>query len=115
MERVRLSKAEKAVLKELHRGNSNIPAGIDNFTYVDAVLSLRDKGMVTAHVDYNEVIDVKLTAKGHAYIITNPHLCNPINWSMLAAIGTIATAITTLLALFIACPIFAMYYQSTNN
>lgn len=105
MERIRLSKAEKAVLKELHRGNSNIPAGIDNFTYVDAVLSLRDKGLVTANVDYNEVIDVRLMAKGHAYIISNPRLRNPINWPMLAAIGTIATAITTLLALFIVCQI----------
>lgn len=103
MERVRLSKAERAILKELYRGNSDVPVGVDCFSYVDAIISLWDKRFIVAYIDGGDVTSVHLTAKGQAYITGNPHLYNPINWSMLAAIGTLATAITTLLALFIGC------------
>lgn len=103
MERIKLSKAEKQVLRELHRGNNNIPNGIDNYTFVDAVLSLTDKRLIKSAVNGDKVMDCKLTAKGYAYIRSNPHLHNPVNWSAIAAIASIATAIATTLALFVAC------------
>ena len=63
MERIKLTKAEKQVLRELHRGNNNIPDGIDNYTFVDAVLSLTDKRLIKSAVNGDKVMDCKLTAK----------------------------------------------------
>ena len=103
MEKIKLTRAEKQVLRELHRGNNNIPNGIDNYTFVDAVLSLVDKRLIKSVVNGDKVIDCKLTAKGYAYICSNPHLHNPVNWSAIAAIASIVTAIATTLALCVAC------------
>ena len=95
MERIKLSKREKSILRELRRGNDNVPAGIDNFSYFDAVVSLTEKRLVRSKTNYDEVLDVQLTPKGYAYTVTNPHLLNPVNWSKLAAIAGIITAIAT--------------------
>lgn len=108
MERIKLSKAEKQVLRELHRGNNNIPIGMDNYTYVDAVLSLTEHKLAKSIVEYDtKVVDVKITAKGYAYMRDNPSLINPINWNIVTAIATTITSIITFLALFISCSIIA--------
>lgn len=80
MERIKLTKTEKRILRELHRGNDNIPYGVDKFSHFDAVMSLREKGLVKAKTDFENVVDVKLTAKGHAYMNANPRLLNPTDW-----------------------------------
>ena len=103
MERIRLSKSEKSILRELRRGNDNVPNGMDNYSYFDAVTSLTEKRLVKSRTNHEEVIDVKLTAKGYSYMVTNPHLLNPIDWSKVAAIAAIITAVATTLALFVAC------------
>ena len=64
-------------------------------------IALVDKNI--APQDGDKVIDCKLTAKGYAYICSNPHLHNPVNWSAIAAIASIVTAIATTLALCVAC------------
>lgn len=104
MERIRLSIEEKKILRELKRGSSSVPDGMDNYTFFDAVVSLRDKRLVKAITEYDtDVHGLKLTAKGHAYIQNNKRLTNPINWSVVAAIGAIIAAIAAVLGLFIAC------------
>ena len=103
MERIRLSKSEKSILRELRRGNDNVPNGMDNFSYFDAVVSLTEKRLVCSKTNYDEVLDVQLTPKGYAYMVANPHLLNPVNWAKVAAIAGIITAAATTLALFVAC------------
>jgi len=46
---------------------------------------------------------LKLTAKGYAYLRSNPRLINPVNWTKLAATGAIVAAIASVVALFVAC------------
>lgn len=104
MERIRLSKEEKKVLRKLKRGSSEIPDDMDNYTFVDAVVSLREKSLVKAITEYEtDVIDLRLSGRGYAYLRDNPQLLNPINWTKVAAIGAIVAAIASVAALFISC------------
>lgn len=104
MYRIRLSRQEKKILRELKRGRSSVPDGMDNYTFFDAVVSLRDKRLVKAVTEYEtNVHQLCLTAKGYAYLRDNPRLFNPINWTMIAAIGAIVAAIAGVAGLFISC------------
>jgi len=104
MERIKLSKAEKKILRKLKRGSSEIPDGMDNYTFYDSVVSLREHGLAKAVTEFEtDVHGLKLTAKGYAYLRSNPRLINPVNWTKLAAIGAIVAAIASVIALFIAC------------
>lgn len=105
MKRIELSKEEKQVIRELRRGNSNIPNGMDNFTYSDAVSSLKEKRLVNAMLNYEDVLDVELTAKGYAYTNANPRLRNPINWTKIAALAACVAAVAATIALFISCSV----------
>lgn len=105
MKRIELSKEEKQVIRELRRGNSNIPNGMDNFTYSDAVSSLKEKRLVNAMLNYEEVIDVELTAKGYAYTNANPRLLNPINWTKIATLAACVASVAATIALFISCSV----------
>lgn len=103
MKRIYLSNEEKKVLRELRRGNDNIPNGMDNFTFADVVTMLTEKQLVRSAVDYERVSSVQLTAKGHAYLSSNPLLLNPIDWALVAAIAACAAAVSATLALFVSC------------
>lgn len=102
MERIKLTKTEKQVLRELHRGNDSIPCGVDNFSYFGAVMSLSQKGLVKAETDFENVVDAKLTAKGYAYMTLNPRLLNPMDWIPdLVLVLSIMAAITSVSCLLI--------------
>lgn len=104
MDRIRLSKEEKKILRELNRGNASVPDGMNNYTFFDAVVSLRDKRLVKAIAEYEtDVHGLKLTAKGYAYLRDNKLLLNPVNWTMIAAIGATVAAVAAVLGLFISC------------
>lgn len=103
MKRIYLSNEEKKVLRELRRGNDNIPNGMDNFTFAEAVITLTEKKFVRSTVDYERVSSVQLTAKGYAYLLSNPLLLNPIDWAMVAAIAACVAAVSATLALFVSC------------
>lgn len=90
------------MLRELYRGNANVPYDMDNYTHFEAVVSLTDMRLIKSVVNCDKVIDAKFSAKGYAYIHSNPRLSNPIDWSKVA-IASITTALATSLALFIAC------------
>lgn len=103
MERINLTKTEKRVLRELKRDRDTVPDGMDNFTFVDTVLSLTEKRLVQSKVNYEEVMGLRLTVKGHAYLSGNPKLLNPVDWTMVAAIAACVAALSATLALFVAC------------
>ena len=92
MKRIYLSSEEKRILRELRRGNDSVPAGMDNFSFVDAVITLHDKGFIKAVINYEEVLDMKLTVKGYAYMNSNPGLRNPTDWTKMAAITACVAA-----------------------
>lgn len=103
MRRIYLSRDEKKILRELHRGRTDVPLDMDNWSYQEAVTRLAEIGFVRARINYDEVLDIKLLPKGKVYIRSNPHLVNPINWTAVAALGAWVAAAAALAALFIAC------------
>ena len=103
MERIYLSRCEKKVLRELRRGNSDIPNGMNNYAYFDAVVSLTEKRLIASHTNYDKVLDMRLIPKGYAYMNANPYLLNPVNWTMIAAIAACVAAVAATLALFVSC------------
>lgn len=108
MERIKLSKAGKTILKELKRGHTGIPDGMDNYTFYDAVVDLRDKKLVKAITEYETLVSgLCLTAKGYSYIRNNPMLLNPVNWTKVAAISASIAAIAGILGLFIGCALIS--------
>lgn len=107
MERIKLTLPEKKVLKELKVGRLNVPNGVNTFDFIEAVRSLTEKRLIVSRINYDEIIDMKLTSKGQAYIINNPSLRNPIDWKwIITTTLTAITAIATTIALFIACSKF---------
>lgn len=103
MERIRLSAEEKKVLRELRRGNADVPHGMSHYAYFDAVVSLTDKRLVLSSTNYDKVEDIKLTSKGYAYMNGNPRLLNPVNLTMVAAIAACVAAVAAMIALFVSC------------
>lgn len=103
MERIRLSTEEKQVLRELRRGNTDVPHGMCHYAYFDAVVSLTEKRLIVSQINYDEVLDTRLTPKGYAYMNGNPWLLNPVNWTMVAAIAACVAAVAATLALFVSC------------
>lgn len=104
MERIKLTRGEKKILRELNRGSTSVPDRMSNYAFFDAVVSLKDKRLVMAITEYEtNVHGLKLTARGYAYLRDNKLLLNPVNWTMIAAIGAIVAAIAAVLGLFISC------------
>lgn len=101
MERIKLTKNEKTVLRELRRGNTDVSCGMSHYAYFDAVVSLTDKRLVLSRTNYDKVEDIKLTSKGYAYMNCNPWLLNPVNWTMVAAIAACVAAVIAMIALFV--------------
>ena len=93
MERIRLTKREKAVLRILSR------QGCEALSEFDAsdVREFSERGFVKV------IEDAKLTAKGKEYLRDYPSLCNPIPWSKVAAIVSLAGALAAILSLFVSC------------
>lgn len=103
MRRIYLSRWEKRVLRHLFTGYKGIPQGMDDVAYLAAIMDLDKKGFIKARLNYEEVVDVKLTIRGRAYRQFNPLLLNPINWSQVAAMAAIWAAVAATVALFVSC------------
>jgi len=104
MERIRLSKNEKEVLRLVSLGDI-CPDTYPKHTFALCVRSLERKGLVKgAFIEGGDVEGARLTRNGRDYLIENPGLRNPIDWKWW--IGTsigVATFIVVLIALLIAC------------
>ena len=102
MERMYLTKSEKRTLRGINEcGGKSAYVSAESY-YLD-VLSLHRKGLVDAVINYDEVIDVKLTYVGKSYLAANPRLRNPTDWTMIAAIAACVAAVSATLALFVSC------------
>lgn len=103
MKRIALSKEEKLVLRWIVLNRDGLPPGIDDDAFLDAVVSLTEKKLVKSKINYDDVLAAETTAKGRVYCSRNPHLWNPINWTMIAAIAACVAAISATIALFVSC------------
>lgn len=104
MGRIRLTKNEKKVLRLIADGLTTCPnyAEIEN---AYAVCVLEYFGLVCAAYDEGgDIVDVRMTAKGFAYMYSNPRLLNPVNWQRVTAIAVCVT-IAAVVALFVSCGI----------
>lgn len=98
MERVRLNKAEKTVLRMVANGIDHALAYYPEHKYNTAAHTLSCKGLVNAaFVEGGGVEAIRLTDYGRQYLSENPMLRNPIGWrwviSTAIAIAGIAIAL----------------------
>ena len=104
MERVKLTKSEKTVLRMVAGGIR--PKEFPTHIYTSSVMSLEHIGLVKAYwgEEGGLPVDTELTDHGAMYLAENPGLHNPIDWKWVVTIGIAAiAAITGVAALFIAC------------
>ncbi|MDR1372334.1 MAG: hypothetical protein LBJ17_04300 [Dysgonamonadaceae bacterium] len=102
--KIHLTKDEKTVFRSIVLKGNECPAGITGACYFLCVVSLQQKGLVEAVINYNEIIDVKASYIGIAYFAESPALRNPIDWyRVITTASIIITALATALALFVAC------------
>lgn len=87
MERVRLTKEEKAVLRMLQ--NTDVcPTTYPKSKFNGAVRSLQCKGLARGFRSEEVGLACSvLTDEGKLYLATNPRLTNPINWNLEAVIA----------------------------
>ena len=104
MERIKLTKDEKKTLFHVLNGAEGKPDNMTPLSYAYSVTTLQEKGLLLAIVERDAVINRKPTLKGVAYFEHNPGLKNPVDWKWTITTALVAqTALSTFLALFIAC------------
>ena len=100
MERIKLTKTEKQVLRLVKKGES-CPDTYPAHVYVGCILSLDRKGLVNGfYTEGGKVIDARLTNFGKSYIFSNPKLRNPLPWG---AIWAAIAAFSGIAGLFVGC------------
>ena len=98
MERIRLSKRAKAVLRILSRQGSEALSEFD----ASAVRSLSELGFVkAAFTEGGGVEDAKLTTKGKEYLRDYLSLRNPVDYEKVAAILLLVTVFAIVVKLVI--------------
>ena len=81
MERVKLSKDEKRLLRNIAAGVACWPDGMGAETLAVSASALEDAGLVMVMWKSGHLVaGADLTAKGTAYLLANPSLRNPIDW-----------------------------------
>ena len=104
MKRIYLTKAEKKTLRHIGVGYKGMPPKLDLYQYREAVISLRELGFILAIIDVNgRVIDTQIKQKGKAYLCSNPHLYNPINWAKVSAILSAIAIFVTITIAIVGC------------
>lgn len=105
MERIRLSKDEKRVLRMVVAGQCACPASFPRHTFNVVVRSLDHIGLVRAmYAEGGEVVEVKPTPEARQYLAMNPRLRNPVDWRWVvsSAIGILGLAVS-IIAMLVAC------------
>jgi len=104
MERIRLSKREKEVLRLLN----NIGGCPDTYpfdVFASCVETLETNGLAKgAWVEWHTLESARILPKGETYLSLNPTLRNPIDWKWVLTTGiSVIGTIVAIIALFIAC------------
>lgn len=103
MERIRLSKEEKQVLR-LAATKGKRPSTFPAHIYNAAARSLARKGLVNAKFyTTGDVCAMRLTDEGRQYMCEYPSLANPIPCKAVSAITAILALIVSIIALFVSC------------
>lgn len=98
MERIRLSKREKQVLRSITLDCKYLPSGVDKAQYNSCIATLEHKGLVrAAWASGHELATAELTDFGMAYLADNPALINPIDWCVIFFIVAIVLGIMAIL------------------
>ena len=98
MERIKLTKREKNVLRMLRDGNSEALSEFD----ASSVENLARLGLVRrTGVEGGGFDDARLTNMGKEYFNDNPRLANPIDWKWV-----VTTAIAAIIAI---CAVIALF------
>ena len=98
MERIKLTKREKNVLRLLRDGNSEALSEFD----APSVEHLAHLGLVRrAGVEGAGFDDARLTNMGKEYFNDNPRLANPIDWKWVAVLSAYAALLGVVLIKFI--------------
>lgn len=104
MKRIYLTKEEKTVFLHIKDYGNAQPRNLSPVIFHYCLSTLKEKGLIDFSANYDEVRRASLTVKGAAYLEQNPKLINPVDWKgIIILILTSITAISTTLALFIAC------------
>ena len=102
MERIRLTKREKAVMRILSKQGYEALSEFD----ASAVRSLSELGFVkAAFTEGGGVEDAKLSTMGKEYLREFPRLRNPVDWKWVV---TTAIALATMFAALSACIIISL-------
>lgn len=106
MERIRLTKDEKTVLRLLFNG-CGCPDTYPRHKFVSCVDSLERLGLAKgAWTEGHNLENACITPYGKAYMAFNPNLCNPIDWKWVIATSVaVASAVFAAAALFVACSV----------
>lgn len=108
MQRIKLSKDEKRLFRNILSEVSYWPSELTAERLAEAVSSLEDKRLIRVAWESGHVpCAAEVTERGNAYFLNNPKLTNPVDWkwiigtgiALIAAIAATASAII----LFIAC------------
>lgn len=104
MERIRLSKEEKQVLRLL-RDVACCPDTYPLHIFAACVDSLERKGLAKGAWDSgHKLVDARITAIGNTYLSLNPSLRNPVDWKwVITTVIAIVAAVAGVAALFVAC------------
>ena len=108
MERIKLTKREKRVLRTLSR------QGFDALSEFDAaaIRSLDNHGLVQgAYIEGGGVEGARLTTYGKEYLADNPRLRNPVNWGKVAAIAAIVSIVVTITLFVIGCTLAHTFFK----
>ena len=105
MERIKLSRSAKRVLRLLDKGVTQCPTTIPKSIYVGGALELQRNGLAYVHQEEKGDFTVAhISYEGRYYVLENPRLLDPVDWKwVIPTTLTAITAVTTLLLLFVAC------------
>lgn len=104
MDRIRLTKAEKRVLRMIASGQGSCPAEYPLHEFNTAVRSLHRHELVQgSFAEGGNVVDSRLTTIGRQYLAENPRLANPADWGKIGTIVGIIGTLFGIIALFVAC------------
>lgn len=95
MEKIRLTKAEKAVFREIAKTPITKPEQKDE-SCICALHVLKQKGFVDCSMLKHAVMKAELTSYGFAYLRANPELRNPIPWDKITTIATFIAVLALL-------------------
>lgn len=104
MERIRLSRQEKTVLRML-ANRCGCPDTYPRHVFVSAVGSLEQKGLARgAWTEGHALEDVRITRQGMVYLSQNPTLQNPVDWKWVVTTAVaVFAAVAGIASLFISC------------